>query len=107
VARINTQEVAQTVPQFIKREKIKIKDIETEESGGNPAGLAIRTFEKQALVVLEAVELVGNPQGCPSGGRVTAKQLSTGAANPQLIFSGICCQGIRELIYRRADKMMG
>jgi hypothetical protein len=28
VARIKTQEVAQTVPQFIKREKIKIKKIE-------------------------------------------------------------------------------
>jgi hypothetical protein len=26
---------------------------------------------------------VGNPQGCPSGGRVTAQQLSTGAAYPQ------------------------
>jgi hypothetical protein len=37
---------------------------------------------KKAVVVLEAVELVGNPQGCPSGGGLRSAE-STGAANPQ------------------------
>ncbi len=42
-------------------------------------------FEKKAFVVLEAVELVGNPQGCPSGGG-QLEELSTGAPNPQLAY---------------------
>jgi hypothetical protein len=37
---------------------------------------------KKAVVVLEAVELVGNPQGCPSGGGLRSAE-STGAPNPQ------------------------
>jgi hypothetical protein len=39
--------------------------------------------KREKIVVVEARGYVGNPQGCPSGGRVTAKQLSTGAAYPQ------------------------
>jgi hypothetical protein len=35
------------------------------------------------IVVVVARGYVGNPQGCPSGCGVTAKQLSTGAAYPQ------------------------
>jgi hypothetical protein len=38
---------------------------------------------KKAFSLLEARGYVGNLQGCPSGGRVTAQQLSTGAAYPQ------------------------
>jgi hypothetical protein len=40
-------------------------------------------IQKKVFVVLEAVELVGNPQGCPSGGG-QLEELSTGAPNPQL-----------------------
>jgi hypothetical protein len=40
---------------------------------------------KKAVVVLKAVELVGNPQGCPSGGG-QLEELSTGAPNPQLAY---------------------
>ena len=38
---------------------------------------------KNVFSLVEARGYVGNPQGCPSGCRVTAQQLSTGAAYPQ------------------------
>jgi len=40
---------------------------------------------KKVVVVLEAVELVGTAQRCPSGGG-QLEELSTGAPNPQLAY---------------------
>ena len=48
-----------------------------------PFFLPFRRKREKVFSVVEARGYVGNPQGCPSGCRVTAKQLSTGAAYPQ------------------------
>jgi hypothetical protein len=70
-----------------------------------PSLFRSENVRKKAFAVLEAVELVGNPQGCPSGGG-QPERLSTGAPNPQHGFRvSLATKG--RGCYKRAGKKRG